>query len=153
MENVTFSRDVAERGAQLSAVLVIAFVVEARSLGERRAINQKEARWLVWYVFVTLSIVFVTAAAVVNGPPHIHGWAAVAAWSFISAGTLVLVTLVGIAAWANIRVSSDDGSGDRTRRDFQDRFLKEPGWRWLLFGGLRSKRRASSAAERGGDST
>ena len=134
MDSITFSTDIAVTAAHVAAVLVVAFVVEARSLGQKREFSGTDARWLVLYVFAALVLVLATTAVLLNGPPMITGIPAIWAWGLIGAGMLGLISLVAIAAWAGINAASEDGVKDRARTEALKDYLERPGWRWLLSG-------------------
>lgn len=135
MSELVFSRDIATLAAQVAPVLVVAFVVEVRALGERRRFAERDARVLVFLVFGSLFFVLAAAAAALVGPATVSGWPAFWSWLTIGLPTSTLVALVGIAAWTGLSVSTIDGDEERKRQQRFDSVLGQPGWRWLLHGG------------------
>jgi len=60
LESVTFSREIAVLAAQVAPVLVIAFIVEVRAIGERRRIEGKDSIFLVWMIFGSFALLLGT---------------------------------------------------------------------------------------------
>lgn len=134
MAELVFSRDIAALAAQVAPVLVVAFVVEVRALGERRRFADRDAKVLVFLVFGSLFFVLAAAAAALVGPDTVYGWAAFWNWTMIGLPTLALIALVAIAAWTGLSVSTIDGDEERRRQRRLDSVVAEPGWRWFLRG-------------------
>jgi len=134
LESITFSREIAVLAAQVAPVLVIAFIVEVRAIGERRRIEGKDSRLLIWMVFGSLALLLGTCFLYANGPSEIVGEKALLAWVAIVTLLGFQIVFVAMAAWAGLRVSSDEGDEDKDRAERLDMHLRQPGWKWLLRG-------------------
>lgn len=134
MNELVFTSEIATLAAQVAPVLVVAFVVEVRALGQRRSFSKGDARVLTVLVFGSLGAVLVAAAVALLGPDVVSGWAAFWSWVFIGVPIGLLVASVCIAAWTGLTVSSMDGDEERKRQRRQDEVMARPGWRWFLLG-------------------
>ncbi|MGY6498766.1 MAG: hypothetical protein ACXIUP_11120 [Microcella sp.] len=140
MEWIVFSPNVASLTAQLAAILVVAFMVELRALGSRRAVKGKDARSLLGYAFGSFGIVVIASLFLLNDGGVLKGGSALLAWIVIIMPLSLLAFCVGIAGWASIQISEQDVGKRKQREQLVDARLREPGWKWLL---LKAKRDSS----------
>ena len=103
-----YSTDVAGLAAQLAAILVIAFMVELRALGLRRALDGKDARVLLGFTFGSFGMLLTVALVVVNGGLDVRGTVAAWAWFLTAAPLLLLTFQVALAGWAGMQISEQD---------------------------------------------
>lgn len=134
MDALYYARDIALVSSQVAPLLVVAFVVEVRSLGERRPIGGADARWLVFLAFGSLASVLITGAFVINGDGGVSGPWALAAWAFTGVPIVLLVTLVGIAAATGLAVAAEDLEAETKEAEVLRRHYREPGWKWFVRG-------------------
>lgn len=147
MDEIAFTRDIAVLAAQVAPVLVVAFVVEVRSLGERRSMSGKDARSFPMLVFGALAIVLFAASMILLGPERSYGLQALWSWLGVGLPTIFLVAMVAAAAWAGLTVSSFDGAEERKRQEQVNAVLNAPGWLWFFRGGKGIPAPHPSAAE------
>lgn len=131
---IVFERDLAVLAAQLSALLVVAFVVEIRAVGSKRGVDERDAWQLPLMVFSPLVAVLIVAAIVMLTPGGVEGPLAV--WLLVVVGVAIafLVSMVWLAAWAALAVTGREAAEERRRRARVDRWRKTPGWRWFIAG-------------------
>ena len=132
IETWTFSQEVAVLSAQVAPVLLVAFIVEVRALAARRAIESKDRTWLIWYMFATFAVLMLGCLLIANGADVIRGACAVSSWSLVIVGLGVMGVFVAITSWVAIGVATTDAARQKTRDDFIDELLAQPGWRWLV---------------------
>lgn len=147
VEGIRFSREVAVLVAQVAPILAIAFVVEVRAIGERRQIEGKDSRVLLWIAFGSLTVLLWSCLRYVNGPLQVFGMDALIAWTGILSLLGIQIAFVAAAAWAALRLASMDAIEEQARSGRFDRHLREPGWKWLLRGGPQPSPRREPAEQ------
>lgn len=134
LEAIRFHKDVAVVCAQVAAVLIVAFLVEVRAIGARRAIEGRDLRWVLVLSFSVFALLIAGCFVAINGPDVLHGNEALTMWVWVGALLIGLAFFVALAGWAAIEVASADAKSDRDRKKRIDRHLSTPGWVWFFRG-------------------